>query len=204
MGVAHREIALPLRIGRIGFHQAFGDVPVGLEGRQCFGQIVLILEYAANSFLGRSKIDLPQSIARIRFRQTFADGEAVAKRLQRLLQSFARSDELVLQLDRPVENGLHGRGRHAGHIAEFAGEIEDELVRRVGRERERALGPVALDARLAEPPRPVPCACALAGAPYLNRLATLMCASRRLISAKPASAMAMRAATRSHPPKCAA
>ena len=62
---------------------------------------------------------------------------------------FARSQELVLQLTRPIENVLDRRGRHADDIAEFLRQVEDQAVRRAGRQREGVLGALALRLGLA-------------------------------------------------------
>ena len=97
-----------------------------------------------------------------RFRGRFDSALAVSERLQgggRLYQScgltaaqilagLARSEELVLQLQRPVEHVLDRRCGHADDLPEFLSEIEDETVSGLSRQCECVLGAIALGLRL--------------------------------------------------------
>src|SRR5450631_1908958 len=47
--------------------------------------------------------------------------------------------QLLLQLACTIENVLDCRGRDADHVAEFLSEVENETIRRAGRERQRLL-----------------------------------------------------------------
>ena len=104
-------------------------------------QFILIIG-ALGSLLEQSLEDVPRFRARL-------DGTlGISERLQRggrfdqgdrlaaaqILARFARAEELVLQLARPVEDILDRRGWHADDVAELFGEVEDETIRRLGRE----------------------------------------------------------------------
>ena len=69
------------------------------------------------------------------FHQRF--GLALAQRWRR----FPRSQQLVLELARTIENILDDRRRHADGVAEFLREVSHQTCGGAGRERERAFGP---------------------------------------------------------------
>jgi hypothetical protein len=92
IGKARREIALPLRVGGVGFREALDDGAAVLVGFQRPGKINLCLLHVANLSVGVREITLPARIPGVGFRQPLGDGEAV-------LVGFQRGGKIVLRPD---------------------------------------------------------------------------------------------------------
>ena len=129
--MAHREIALPLRVRLITLRKACGDRQPRLVGRQRPWPITLRHQYITNSLLAHREIALPLRVRRIALRQVFVGRQHCLIGVQRCRPIALRHQNVCNLALADDEIALPPRVRRIALRKAFS----DRQTRLVGRQR---------------------------------------------------------------------